>query len=431
MHDAIAVGCGPSNLSLAALATEISGFDLLVLERNDSMSWHPGLMVPDAALQVSPVKDLVSLVSPTNPYSFLNYLVSSGRIYRSLIASRTTVSRREFEQYYAWAAERLDSIRFGQQTWSVERAPRGFRVHAGDETHLARSLVLGVGQRPRVPSFARNHLGADVFHAVDYLRAPRRTAGRRVLVVGGGQSAAEVVRHLLGGDRSALPGCLVWAPGRLGLPPLDDSPFSNDWFTPQAVRYFHELDDKERAQLLDSQRYASDGVSAGLLDDIYRRLYELDYLEPGEFDHAILPGHRLVGLTRGTSGYQALVAGTAPGNEATLDVDTVVLATGFEPYVPSFLAPLLADLPLNDDGTFRTRLDYSLDRAGSDGGQIYVQNAARHSHGVADPNLSLSAWRSATILNALVGEPVFKTDGYASALALGPGAEGLVPEGSG
>jgi lysine N6-hydroxylase len=52
---------------------------------------------------------------------------------------------------------------------------------------------------------------------------------------------------------------------------------------------------------------------------------------------------------------------------------------------------------------------------------VYVQNGALRSHGVADPNLSLSAWRSAVILNSATGRQVFKTEGYSSALALGSG----------
>ena len=34
---------------------------------------------------------------------------------------------------------------------------------------------------------------------------------------------------------------------------------------------------------------------------------------------------------------------------------------------------------------------------------IYIQNGARHSHGIADPNLSLLAYRSAVIANDIAG----------------------------
>ncbi|WP_187283625.1 lysine N(6)-hydroxylase/L-ornithine N(5)-oxygenase family protein [Streptomyces sp. t39] len=429
LYDVIAVGCGPSNLSLAALATEVPGLRIAVLERDTAMRWHPGLMLPGAKLQVSPWKDLVSLASPTNPHSFLNYLVSSGRIHRFLVSSRSAVSRKEFEQYYAWAADRVGSVRFGQGVQAVERVPEGFSVHTADTTWRARNLVLGVGRRPYVPAQVRPFLGPGVFHAHDFLRAPRRTGGARVLVVGGGQSAAEIVHHLLSAP-GALPGELVWATGRTGLPPLDDSPFSNDWFTPGAVDHFHRAGPKVRARLLEALTYASDGVSEGLLADIYRRLYELDYLEDTAFAHAVLPGCRLDQLNRAEHGYEALLSGMGPGDERIAAVDTVVLATGYDSGAPEFLAPLLEELPLHDDGTFRTRADFRLDTATAAAepgapvgtGGVWVQNAARHSHGVADPNLSLSAWRSAVILNSLTGRRTFRTEGFDTTFAFDPAA---------
>ncbi|MFE0737321.1 lysine N(6)-hydroxylase/L-ornithine N(5)-oxygenase family protein [Streptomyces sp. NPDC058855] len=441
LYDVIAVGCGPSNLSLAALATEIPGLSLAVLERDTAMRWHPGLMLPGAQLQVSPWKDLVSLSSPTNPHSFLNYLVTTGRIHRFLVSSRSAVHRKEFEQYFAWAADRVGSVHFGQDVHAVERVPEGFRIHTPDTTWRARNLVLGHGQRPHVPAHTRPFLGPDVLHAHDFLKAPRRTGGARVLVVGGGQSAAEIVHHLLSAP-GALPSELMWATGRIGLPPLDDSAFSNDWYTPGAVQRFHRAGPPVRARLLDVLRYTSDGVSEGLLSDIYRRLYELDYLEDTAFGHAVLPGCRLERLGRLESGYEALLSGIEPGEEHTAVVDTVILATGYSSAAPEFLAPLLDELPRHDDGTFRTRADFRLDTATRPAGRgelvgtggIWVQNAARHSHGVADPNLSLSTWRSATILNSLTGREVFKTDGFdttftfePAAFVLGPSTPGAAP----
>jgi lysine N6-hydroxylase len=417
-HDVIAVGCGPSNLSLAALATEVDGLDVAVLEAADSFEWHSGMMFPGAQLQVSPIKDLVSLVSPTNPFSFLNFVVSQGRIYRFLVSSRGGVTRREFEQYYAWAAQRVGSVRFGHRVLSARWDGTKFEVVTSQGSHFGRALVLGTGSVPRVPACARELLGPEVFHVSEYLNAPRDTSGRRVLVAGGGQSGAEVVKHLLSAP-GELPGELTWLLGRDGVAPLDDSAFANDWFTPSAVRYFNERAVVERDRLLDVQRYASDGVSEDLAAQIYRRLYELDYLEPpgpDPFSYAVLPGARLSELSeRGDGAYTARVSGPDAGSERKLCADIVVLATGFEQRLPSYVsAPLL----VNDDGTPRARQDY---RVSAGQCPVYVQNGARRSHGVADPNLSLSAWRSAVILNSVAGRQVFKTDGYSTALALESG----------
>ena len=40
-----------------------------------------------------------------------------------------------------------------------------------------------------------------------------------------------------------------------------------------------------------------------------------------------------------------------------------------------------------------------------------MQNAGRASHGIADPQLALLAWRSATILNDALGRGAFALDG--------------------
>jgi lysine N6-hydroxylase len=417
-HDIIAIGCGPSNLSLAALATEVDGLDLAVLEAADAFEWHSGMMFPDTHLQVSPIKDLVSLVSPTNPFSFLNFVVSQGRVYRFLVSSRAGVTRREFEQYYSWAAQGVGSVRFGHQVRSVDWDGGKFRVATSQGVHFGRVLVVGTGSVPRVPACVKMLLGSRVFHVSEYLNAPRDTSGRRVLVVGGGQSGAEVVRHLLSAP-GELPGELTWLLGRDGVLPLDDSAFTNDWFTPSAVRYFNERTVMERERLLDVQRYASDGVSEELAAQIYRRLYELDYLERPSLDpfrSAVLTGARLAGLEeRGDGTYIACVSGPDAGSERTLCADIVVLATGFEQKLPPCVSPLLL---VNDDGTPRVRQDYRVDSGPC---PVYIQNGALRSHGVADPNLSLSAWRSAVILNSVTGRQVFKTEGYSTALALGSG----------
>src|SRR5205807_9663840 len=70
---AVGVGVGPFNLSLAALLAP-TGFDARFFERSANFQWHPGLLLPEATLQVSYLKDLVTLVDPTSQYSFVAFL---------------------------------------------------------------------------------------------------------------------------------------------------------------------------------------------------------------------------------------------------------------------------------------------------------------------------------------------------------------------
>lgn len=84
--DVVGAGLGPFNLSLAALVEPLPEVRARFFEVPPSCQWHRGIMVPGANLQVSFLKDLVTLVDPTSAFSFLSYLASEGRLYRFLIA---------------------------------------------------------------------------------------------------------------------------------------------------------------------------------------------------------------------------------------------------------------------------------------------------------------------------------------------------------
>ncbi len=221
-----------------------------------------------------------------------------------------------------------------------------------------------------------------------------------MLLVGGGQSAGEIALDLLS-QAAGPPRRLIWVTGGGGLRPLDDSAFSNEWFNPRFAEYFQRLGAEHRMELLGRQSDATCGITGELLTRTYRKLYELDYLSDAPFAHTLLAGSRLTGLREGRQGFHAAVQDTVTGERQGYEADLVVLATGFRPVIPDFLAPLRDRLPVRGDG-YEVDRDYRLLWDGPDENRIYVQNAAQHSHGVADPNLGLAAWRSAVILNSLL-----------------------------
>lgn len=107
--DFIGVGTGPFNLSIAALSHQIEELNCLFFDEHPHFSWHPGMLVPDCHMQTVFLKDLVSAVAPTNPYSFVNYLVKHKKFYRFLTSRLRTVSREEFSDYLRWAAEDMNN----------------------------------------------------------------------------------------------------------------------------------------------------------------------------------------------------------------------------------------------------------------------------------------------------------------------------------
>src|SRR5215218_9977761 len=118
-YDVVGVGIGPFNLSLAALADGVDGLSALFLDGQAEFTWHPGLMFDDARLQVSFLADLVSLVDPTNRWSFLAYLRDRDRLFPFYFAERFHITRREFQDYCRWAAAGLGSCRFGARVEAV------------------------------------------------------------------------------------------------------------------------------------------------------------------------------------------------------------------------------------------------------------------------------------------------------------------------
>src|SRR4051794_39461687 len=95
-YNLIGIGVGPFNLSLAALLEKVDGITNLFFDQRDHFGWHPEVMFSDSYMQTSYLKDLVTPVDPTNPFSFLNYLVENGLFYAFMNTGRRIVSRREF-----------------------------------------------------------------------------------------------------------------------------------------------------------------------------------------------------------------------------------------------------------------------------------------------------------------------------------------------
>ena len=412
--DAIGVGIGPFNLSLAALLAP-TDIRARFFERNTEFQWHPGLLFPEATIQVSYLKDLVTLADPTSRYSFLAFLHAKKRFYRFINTGQARVHRLEFNQYLQWVAGQLDNVEFAAEVQTVELDADHFSVHLSDRAVSTTNLVLGTGLVPNIPQWARPYLGRELFHSIDYLDHPIDVTGKSVAVVGGGQSGAEVVFHLLR-DNERLPRQLMWISSRANFLPLDDSPFTNELFTPTYSDYFFGLSREQRDLLLGEQRLASDGVSEALLQRIYNRLYELDFLERQERIARLMPGQEVVDLGAGAPGCE-LVLRSRWGQAQRARADIIVLATGFVYELPEAMRPLADRLSWDRDG-FPVQADFSVVWDGPPNLRIYVQDAARHMRGVADPNLSLMAWRSAIIANSLLGKTAYDVAGERSALEL-------------
>ncbi len=409
-HDLLGIGLGPFGLSLAALADGVDGLDAVFVDQRDSFSWHPGLLIEGATLQVPFLADLVTLVDPTSRWSFLSYLRERGRLFRFYFAERFLVPRREYDAYLRWVADSLPSCRFGTRVEAVEwdTAAGAFRVTCratatGRTTaYLARSVVLGVGTEPAVPEAFREVTGKQVVHVADYLdhRPLLRVAGS-VTVVGSGQSGAEVFLDLLQ-SQPETGTRLQWLSRTPAFAPMEYSKLGLEHFTPDYTAYFHGLPEETRDSLVPAQWQLYKGISSDTIAQIYDLLYERT-VDGRRVPVELRPGVGVTSCRREGEGLVLDCEHTQQQTSFELGTDAVVLATGYAAVRPAFLEPLLPLIDLDDRGRYRVAPDYRVATDPSVTGEVYVQNAEAHTHGVGTPDLGLGAWRAATILSAVTG----------------------------
>jgi L-ornithine N5-monooxygenase len=408
VYDLVGVGFGPSNLALAIALTEHNAVSPdtttgVFLERQPRFGWHRGMLIEDATMQVSFLKDLVTLRNPTSEFSFLCYLHSKGRLIDFINHKNLFPLRVEFHDYLEWAASKVDDlVRYGHEVVSVTPVEGGYldvtaRSRDGVDVYRARNLVFATGLRPHLPPGVVP--SQRVWHNRDLLaRAGELAAARRFVVVGAGQSAAEVVAFLH--DRfPATEVCAVFS--RYGYSPADDSAFANRIFDPAAVDAFYGSPPEVKRSLVEYHATTNYSVvDIDLIDELYRRVYREKVL--GAQRLRLFNVSRVVEAVETPAGVRTTVESLATGERTVLDADAVVYATGYRPADPG---PLLASCPCDRDeaGRLRVGRDYRVATDPALATATYLQGGTEHTHGITSALLSNTAVRAAEILASIVG----------------------------
>jgi lysine N6-hydroxylase len=406
-HDVVAVGLGPFNLGLACLTAPIAELDAVFLERKPDFDWHPGMLLERSTLQTPFLADLVTLADPTSPFSFLNYLKESGRLYSFYIRERFFPLRTEYDEYCRWAAGKLGSIRFGRHVEAVEYdedddvyVVSTIRTSTGErEAYRGRHLVLGTGTPPHVPDACRG-LAGDAVHSSRYLAARSALRAKtRITVVGSGQSAAEIYHDLLQ-DIERHGYALTWVTRSPRFFPLEYTKLTLEMTSPDYCDYFHGLPARTRDRLVASQKGLYKGIDASLIDEIFDLLYEKHLAGP--CPTRLLTNTSLRGASYDAAGgtYTLDLRQEEQGQDFTLATEGLILATGYRYEVPAFLAPIAHRIAWDDAGRFAVRRDYRIDATGPG---IFVQNAELHTHGFVAPDLGMAAYRNSCIIRELLG----------------------------
>ncbi|MGX1812101.1 lysine N(6)-hydroxylase/L-ornithine N(5)-oxygenase family protein [Nocardia sp. NPDC055321] len=426
--DILAIGAGPFNIGLAAMASTVDDIDILVVDSVPEFRWHTGMMFEEAKLQVSFLSDVVSLVDPTHPMTFLAYLADVDRLYPFLVREDFFPTRREYEDYLLWVVRRLNTLRFGTTVnsvvWNQEQSHFEVAVttNGAVSTIVAGHVVVGVGTEPTIPPALATSSSA-LIHSSEYLfnQEAAHKAGA-VTVIGSGQSGAEIVVDLLEANLQGGP-AVQWWTRTPWFAPLDFTKLSLEMTTPAYMDYFQSLPedtrDKVRAGHWQFHKGISTDTLARLHDLLYRRELK-DKLQPVRLRNGVAvegldtldDGRlRIRGRHRDTG---ALLAHTA---------DLVIAATGYKARSQSFLGPIAELLHRDSQGRPVVTNNHSVDADNGLGGKLFLANAESHAIGVSAPNLDIGAVRNAKILNSVAGREVYRLQRNTAFTSFGVGDE--------
>ncbi|NGN65429.1 lysine N(6)-hydroxylase/L-ornithine N(5)-oxygenase family protein [Streptomyces sp. A7024] len=401
IHDFVAIGLGPFNLGLACLTAPLDDLDGVFLERKPDFDWHSGMFIEGSHLQTPFMSDLVTLADPTSPYSFLNYLKQTGRLYPFYIRESFYPLREEYNDYCRWAAAQLPNIRFGQEVASVSYDERVYSVRTQDAVHRGRRLVLGTGTPPYIPEPCRG-LGGDLLHNGRYLHHKEALQAKEsITIVGSGQSAAEIYYDLLQ-DIDGRGYRLNWVTRSPRFFPLEYTKLTLEMTSPEYIDYFHALPAPDRERLGAAQKQLYKGINSELIDGIFDLLYAKS--RRGPVPTRLLTNTALVSASYENGAYTLGLRHEEQGRDFELATEGLVLATGYSYQEPEFLAGVRDRIARDDRGRFAVSRDYAIDRAGS---EIYVQNAELHTHGFAAPDLGMAAYRNSCLIRELTGREVY------------------------
>lgn len=415
IYDFAAVGIGPFNLSLAAMAHSVPEIKSIFFDQAEGFDWHPGMMLQDATLQTPFMCDLVTMADPTHPMTFLNYKKRQGRLYSFYIRESFYLLRQEYNRYCQWACEQMDNLRWNHR---VERTcylddEQCYELYVKDmnsgrvKTIKAKNLVLGTGTKPYFPECAKPlSKEAHLLHSSDYLtRKDQLQQLSSITVVGSGQSAAEVYYDLLQ-DIDSFDYELNWVTRSPRFFPLELSKLTLEMTSPDYVDYFFALPDEKRQALIKNQKNLYKGINSELIDDIFNLLYtkyeKLDQ-QARPLKVNLTTNTSLNGVKKTLHNFELDLKNIESEQEFIVSTQGLVLSTGYHYQRPEFLDGINQEIRYRADGMYDVDREYNIAKKDN----IFVQNAELHTHGFVSPDLGMVCYRNAHIMNAIMGQEIY------------------------
>ncbi|MBA1200980.1 SidA/IucD/PvdA family monooxygenase [Pseudomonas capeferrum] len=415
LHDLIGVGFGPSNLALAIALQELSqsrgkAIDALFMDKQEHYRWHGDTLSSQSELQISFLKDLVSLRNPTSPYSFVNYLKHQGRLVDFINLGTFYPCRVEYNDYLGWVAEQFaDQALYGEEVLRIEPELDNGVIHhlklisrnaqGMERARRTRSVVISTGGSPKIPTiFAPFKDDSRVFHHSRYLTGMKNLGcgqGKpmRIAIIGSGQSAAEAFIDLNDSFPSVRAEMILRSSA---LKPADDSPFVNEIFAPAYTDLVFQQQPEDREKLIREYHNTNYSVvDLNLIERIYAVLYRQKITQRTR--HAVRCRQQVDAAIATEQGIELTLRDLATQQRHTQRYDAVILATGYERQShQALLAPLEGYLHgLEVDRNYRALASPALQAP------VFLQGFCEATHGLSDTLLSVLPMRSEDIGRAL------------------------------
>ncbi|PKR77467.1 ornithine monooxygenase [Halalkalibacillus sediminis] len=421
IYDFIGIGIGPYNLSLAALTEDMEDINALFFDQTPKMEWHPGMLIEGTDLQVPFMADLVTFADPTNRYSYMNYLKDQNRLYKFFFYQKLEIPRKEYNHYLQWATERISGLHFGKKVIDLidhsDEENSHYEVVVQDresgeeERYFSKHIVMATGAEPLVLGDMEGFPNEDVLHTSRYLYEKETLLkSDHITIVGSGQSAAEIFEDLLD-EREDKDFHLTWLTRSKGIFQLEAAKLGQEFFSPDYVDYFHNLDFEKRKNTLETLDPLRNGIDFSALNRIYELLYHYSVGEQ-ESKITIQPLTEVNGIEKTEKGYELQCKQWQKGDSFKYATEKVVLATGYKPNIPEWFNKRFADkIEWEEENLFAVERNYRLRFKEERDHHFYVVTNLEHSHGTAATNLGLAVQRNMEIINDLTGEQRFKLEG--------------------
>ena len=419
--DVLGIGFGPSNLALAIVLEEQARrtargrpVRAAFVERQEAFGWHRGMLIGGTNLQVSFLKDLVTMRDPTSDFSFLCYLHQAGRLAAFINQKNLYPTRVEFHAYLSWAAGRLrHQVTYGMEVVDAKPVMQGDDVHYIDVVarrtadgsrvkYRTRNVVVATGLEPHLPADAP--ASPRVWHSAEFLDRLADVPDDRqqtFVVVGAGQSAAEVVEYV---HRRFTRARVYSVFTRYGYSPSDDSPFVNGIFDPDTVDLFFRSPDEVKQLFFDYHANTNySAVDIDVITELGHRAY--DELVEGQPRLIIRNLTRVAAVNQSESGVDVDLLFLPDGTITTVHADWLIYATGYRPRSPlSVLGELGSYCKTGSSGSLRVDRCHRVVTTRRMHCGIYLQGCTEATHGISSTLLSTTAIRVGEIAAAITAD---------------------------